>query len=269
MSNTTVAQSQGDSEFFYPLTKKELLKLCPLAPADLKIYLYLKCLDPFGNQILEVDLDEMRQELGIKSMGTIYPALTRLDQAGLINITSRKFHIHVPGSNEISIKKLKNRSIFRSKDQKIDQKIKKLKNSEPEPTQGADSKPSKIIRSNRFKKIERVEDICEADPEYLSFVWDRVNQLPTKPAFPDEVVAKQALKIATKRAYLKHLKNQERVNIPPPPLDPENLRSQRVETLKAWWDKGDWRRVEETLSKFPEWGISYDDIGVNANEPEL
>lgn len=266
--NSKVTQNLDASELFYPLTKSQLIRLCRLTPSDLKIFLYLKCLDPFGNQILEICVDEMMEDLGIKSLGTVYPSLGRLHDEGLIELVSKRLYVYVPSDSATpnqKIKKLKNFSISRSTDQKIEKKINKLKNLEPEPPLQADSGGSKIYRSNRSINIERVQDVCEDDDDYINFVINKVNLLPTKPAFPQEVIAKQAAKASTKREYLQYLRTKQETQNSAPVPAPQNLRDQRIETLRAWWERGEWHRVQEVLKQNPDWGISLDDVGANDN----
>lgn len=261
---STIAVMPTESgEFYYPLTRSKLEEICKLKPAELKIYLYLKTLDPFGDQVLEVDIADLQQCTGIKSLGTIYPALGLLHQEGYIQLRSRKLYVHVPfQKTEKAIGELKNFSVLRKTDQKNEKAIGKLKKSSLEPAPSGTSSLSQTIKTIQTKKIERAEDVDESDPEYLRYVRDRVSRFKEQPAFPEEVVERQARKISTKRAYLKTLEKLQRDQSSAAPLQQNftDERSQRIETLRAMWAKGEWQRVESILSDHTEWDISLSDV---------
>jgi hypothetical protein len=186
------SESSTDARFFR-LTKSSLASLSHLKRSELLIYLYLKCQAPFPWLEVELDMSELRAVTGIKSMGTVYPALAELHKQGLIVWLHVKSNVQVMDKNclerEID-QPADRRSAGRSQDQPADRTIGGLIDQPPKPPHNAASHAHKSIKSNKSKNKEGGFIFPE---EYIRWISSAIDALPRQPKglYRDELIQRE------------------------------------------------------------------------------
>jgi predicted DNA-binding transcriptional regulator len=85
--------SLQQDETHYPLKPSEWLQMCnALKPAELKILLYLRTLDPWGSRDLSIMVADIAEELNLNKR-TVSRAVMKLDREGWINIEIHEFSL--------------------------------------------------------------------------------------------------------------------------------------------------------------------------------
>jgi hypothetical protein len=210
-------------EVHYRLNLSNLQELCKLKYAELKIFLYLKCKHPFEDRHSQLDMEDLMKTTGIKSLGTIYPALGQLQQLGLVRWTIQKSFVcafnptslpalqNLDQSTDPEISPLILRSMERSQDHSIDPAIAPLKKRKLKIVPHKGSSNAHTNQTDQTKqtdqKLERSE--LEEDPEYLAWINRKIDRFPQEPAFREQVEAAEAAKPINQRAFLKWQQKRE------------------------------------------------------------
>lgn len=76
-------QKATKKPLFYPITHEEVLDLKDLTGVEIKVFLYVRTLDPFGDRNLEYSVTAVADELGL-SKGAVSKAIGRLQDTKLL-----------------------------------------------------------------------------------------------------------------------------------------------------------------------------------------
>ncbi len=90
----TSEQKATKKPLFYPLTHEEVLDLKNLTGVEIKVFLYVRTLDPFGDRNLEYSVTAVAQELDL-SKGAVSKALKSLDAKGFIHVELTRVKIRI------------------------------------------------------------------------------------------------------------------------------------------------------------------------------
>ncbi|MEO0375310.1 MAG: MarR family transcriptional regulator [Cyanobacteria bacterium P01_A01_bin.17] len=92
---------QGDGNLHYRLTSEEWLRACrELRPSEKDILYYLRTLDPFGDNPIDIKVREMARELDV-SPSTVSRALKALDAKGWIDLEIMSARVKLHTSNSV------------------------------------------------------------------------------------------------------------------------------------------------------------------------
>lgn len=87
-------QKATKKPLFYPLTHEEVLDLKDLTGVEIKVFLYVRTLDPFGDRNLEYSVTAVAEELGL-SKGAVSKAIKSLDAKGFIHVELTRVKIRI------------------------------------------------------------------------------------------------------------------------------------------------------------------------------
>lgn len=90
----TSEQKATKKPLFYPLTHEEVLDLKDLTGVEIKVFLYVRTLDPFGDRNLEYSVTAVADELGL-SKGAVSKAIKSLDAKGFIHVELTRVKIRI------------------------------------------------------------------------------------------------------------------------------------------------------------------------------
>lgn len=90
----TSEQKATKKPLFYPLTHEEVLDLKDLTGVEIKVFLYVRTLDPFGDRNLEYSVTAVAEELGL-SKGAVSKAIKSLDAKGFIHVELTRVKIRI------------------------------------------------------------------------------------------------------------------------------------------------------------------------------
>lgn len=180
MLTEQIAPSQPQ-EYFYPVTNCEWVSLSNrLSPIELKILIYLRTIDPYGDDFFEVRPSYLAAQFEVEPR-TVNRALQKLKRSGDIEIEFDACRVKVLFFTQGWIK----RSTSGSKDPEVDQKIQGwIKRSNPEPEKSdpefSDPPPGLISESEACRLVP-------TDPE------DVFKPIGTAAAVPVEKIASEGL----------------------------------------------------------------------------
>ncbi len=87
-------QKATKKPLFYPLTHEEVLDLKDLTGVEIKVFLYVRTLDPFGDRNLEYSVTTVADELGL-SKGAVSKAIKSLDAKGFVHVELTRVKIRI------------------------------------------------------------------------------------------------------------------------------------------------------------------------------
>jgi len=173
-----------------PETGKTLIKN-ELTAAEWRVWIYLVCLDPWGNEYKDLNSLEIMSECKV-SKTTLWRAMSKLQDLGLFDFQDQGFHFKNETGvskmkqefqkrnrnfkNETEISKMKQKFQKRNRNFKNETEISKMKFSSPEMQTESDSdKPLDLLD---YKDL--IRSLSEEEREkFLNFVKEETKNFPT------------------------------------------------------------------------------------------
>jgi hypothetical protein len=159
MNQTTVERKP--SERYYRLTNEEWLRVVKdLKPAERDILYYIRTLDPFGTQELELGVREMADTLGCNP-GTVSRALKVLDQKGYIELDLVTVRVRIKNCNEVLsvdntvAHKQHSRSVDNTRDRETTPVISRQHPRSPKPSNSEGFKKAECTNNNSLNLLNQ------------------------------------------------------------------------------------------------------------------
>lgn len=200
----------------YRLTADEWLTLCnSLKPAELKVLIYLRTLNPFHDRELEIGVRDLATQLGL-SPSAVSRALKHLQAQGYIDLELIAVRLKVKSKGVPTPKPAPNQ---KSSEQSTlppepprcldtisvasrQHPLPPDNSQPPEPKLEASSEPPHTLNTDQPDlKPEREEP--EISTGFRNWLINKANQLPIKPAILEQWLEKQATRPSVIRDYLK------------------------------------------------------------------
>ncbi|PSM49143.1 hypothetical protein C7Y66_11010 [Chroococcidiopsis sp. CCALA 051] len=196
----TSEQKVTKKPLFYPLTHEEVLDLKDLTGVEIKVFLYVRTLDPFGDRNLEYSVTAVAEDLGL-SKGAVSKAIKSLDAKGLVHVELTRVKIRIkadksavasfPIGNDVSQSEpgfpIGNQDFPEETEVSYRKPEFPVGNSQqPEPL------PDKTPRTLQTNKtyIDFIQTLSEGEREiFLEFGRKKAANLPHPPELPDKWIA--------------------------------------------------------------------------------
>jgi uncharacterized membrane protein len=168
MSQMTVERKP--SEKYYRLTNEEWLRVVKdLKPAERDVLYYIRTLDPFGTQELELGVREMADTLGCNP-GTVSRALKVLDQKGYIELDLVTIRVRIKNCNEVLstdntvAHRQHSRSVDNTRDLQTTPVICRQHPRSPEPSEDEGFKKAECTNNNSLNLLDQQNTIPAPHP---------------------------------------------------------------------------------------------------------
>jgi DNA-binding Lrp family transcriptional regulator len=222
----------------YRLTAAEWITLCnTLKPAELKVLIYLRTLNPFHDRELEIGVRDLAAQLGL-SPSAVSRALKHLQAQGYIDLELIAVRLKVkskgvptpkpaptPKSSEQStLPPDPPRCVDTIPVASRQQPLLPDNSQPPEPKLKASSEPSHTLNTDQPDLKEREKP--EISTSFRNWLINKANQLPLKPAILEQWLEKQATRPSVIRDYLKSTTElPQRTHVPAAAPFPQSVSS--------------------------------------------
>lgn len=264
----------------YRLTCEEWLCLSQkLKFAELRILLYLRTLDPFGDRPLNLKVIDIAETTGLQK-GTVSKALRSLSDLGYIDLEMVTIRIQnkFPTENNVSPEKPKEfPTVPPSFPQETSTHHRKPLRTvgniqQSEPAQAKDSRTPDTIHTLKtiqtLSEPPKKRESLEADPAFRTWLQQKASQLPNPPQLIEQWISKQAKLDSNQKDYLKSTGSVRDSNVPPPP-PPDRFQIESsciaasgqgdrpfiLTKLRQLWLDGWSDLVTDLCRLYPNWGI--------------
>lgn len=235
----------------------------------MRIYCYLSALDPFGNDTLQLNMDELLHVCNVK-LSTAYKALAELNDRGFIQWMHVKSNVHVrplSSSDKISTPVenilLEENPVSPSRIDSTGVENRTLKRPR---RAGSSVRRSIDIRSNLLNK--KREDLS-TDEEFRQWITSGIDALPKPPKgdYRARLIENGLEDPDARERFLRFkeaqkLKTQTVQGSPSFSFPEENiaqLQRQRIDKLNAYIAEGRIDKAEDLICDHPDWRLALND----------